>query len=78
MSLCIEGHDLGVPPELVSTTTRPSTSTRCGPEHLPELLGADPDDDLREVLGTNGTDGASGELEKKLREAPFEVEFYLR
>lgn len=78
-NLHIEGQDLGVPPGLVSNDDEYEYFHTIRAEDIPkliELLGGDPGDDLRDVLGLNWTDADSFELEKRLRDAPFEIAFY--
>lgn len=72
------GQDLGVPAGLVSNDTEYEYFRTIRPRRVPqlvELLGGRPGDELRDLLGLEWADGRSFELEKRLGQAPFPIEF---
>lgn len=74
-----EGQDLGVPAGLVGNDTEYEYFRSVRPRHVPqliELLGGRPGDDLRYLLTEAWVDDRSFELEERLREAAFPIEFF--
>ena len=78
-TVCFEAQDLGVPAGLVSNDTEYEYFRTVRARHVPqliELLGGRPGDDLRHLLADSWVDHRSFELEKRLREALFPIEFF--